>query len=217
MKRAYYNALFATPGLPAADVDRAMRQVPRDITSDGALRSVLGGATRRAGGVGGFDAATMGEAVRHITSDGDLRAVLTRFITQGDRSFRLMALREARRITSDGDLSALLVLAAPYLLVSDDAELQRDYFRAAQQITSDGDLANVLAGATKYARPGGAITDGIIATSTRITSDGDRANVLVRLAGRDVLQDKAVRAKFLESAKGITSDGDYRRVIEALP
>ena len=54
-------------------------------------------------------------------------------------------------------------------------------------------------------------------SATRITSDGDRANVLVRLAGRDVLQDKAVRAKFLESAKGITSDGDYRRVIEALP
>jgi len=217
VRRRYFEALLATPRLSAADAERALRLASATITSDGDLRAVLTAATKRDGGQGTrFDAETVGEATRHITSDGDLRAVLHKFVTQGDRSFKLMALREARRISSDGDLSGLLMAAVPYVLSGDDAVYQREFFKTAEGITSDGDLANVLLAATAYARPNNDITDGVIATSTRITADGDRANVLVRLAQRRVLGTRALRRKFLESAKGITSDGDYRRVIEAL-
>jgi hypothetical protein len=218
VKRAYYEALLAAPGLTAAEADLALRQAGRDIKSDGDLRGVLDRASRQRARSGAqFDAEAVGAAVRHMTSDGDITAVLLKFALEGDRSMLLMAMREAARVTSDGDKARFMIRTAPRFLAGDDSALHQSYFRTAKTITSDGDLANVLLAAIPHTRPSCAVTGGVISTSHNITSDGDRANVLVALAHRRVLDTKDVRRKFLEAAKGITSDGDYRRVVEALP
>jgi hypothetical protein len=218
VRRMYYEALLLSPAMPATDADRVLRDAARRISSDGDMRHLLDRVGRPRGRrAPQFDAASLAEAVRHMTSDGDITAVLTKFALEGDRSMLLMAMREMARVTSDGDKALFITQTAPRYLEGDDRALYDEYFRTASTITSDGDLANVLLTAVRHTRPSCAITDGIIATSHRITSDGDRANVLTALARRRVLDTPELRRKFLEAAKGITSDGDYRRVIESMP
>jgi hypothetical protein len=213
-KRVAYEALLDGGDLTDEDVERLVQQAGRDLSSsDGELRAVLarvpraGHLTPRAG------AAAVAVAGR-ITSDGEKRAVLQQYALGGDHDLLVAAMRQARQITSDGEKSALLRTVVERYLGTDDETLRAAYFGAAETIVSDGEHRSALAAALPYARVSPQVVLGVIEGARHITSDGEKAELLVAVLRQRALTTPAQREALMRATRTISSDSEYRRVME---
>jgi hypothetical protein len=123
-------------------------------------------------------------------------------------------MRHTREMSSDGEKAALLrALAAHYLAVDDEA-LRQAFFSACETLSSDGERRSVLMAAVEYARVSPAVALGVIESSSHMSADGEKAEVLVSIARLRLFGAAGVREAFMRATRSISSDGDYRRVME---
>ena len=217
-KRAYYEALLDGGELEDRDVERIVAGVGKNLSSsDGDLSAVLAKVPVTRGRGSAEVYAALDDALGHIGSDGDRARTLTTYVgsAANDRDLLLVVLRATRGIGSDGDKAAVLMKAGPEALASGDDSLRMLFFRAARSIGSDGDLSRLLVSLVKFGHVSPATTRDLIQTAKRVGSDGDKANVLMAISNARLLTTRDLQDAFIDAARSIGSDGDYRRVMES--
>ena len=90
------------------------------------------------------------------------------------------------------------------------------FFGAANSITSNVEKGRVLRSAAENSKATRYSTLGIINSSKLMTSNTEKSAVLRTVAKTGQIQDEEVRAAYLAAAKTLSSDTDYRNVMEAL-
>jgi len=214
-KRAAYEALLREGNLSDDELAEVARRAGRDLSSsDGELRAVLAQ-------IGSMDhgkhsssmADAFSEAVSHMSSDGEKRSLLQQYAMQGDRDMLLVSGRQAKSIDSDGEKSSFLCATADRYLGNDDEPLRQAFFEVVQTISSDGEKREVLTKALPFAnRP--ATLMAVLDNANSISSDGEKSELLINILRRKLLTSQQTRDAFMKVTRSISSDGEYRRVME---
>lgn len=214
-KRAAYEALLRDGNLSSEDEARLARQAGTDLSSsDGELRAVLEAVGKR-GHQAPAMAEALGAAVEHMSSDGEKRAVLEQYALQGDRDMLLMTMRQARSISSDGEKASFLRSTVSRYLANSDEALRNAFFSVAQTISSDGEKREVLMQALPFgAQPG--VLMSVLDVARQISSDGEKSELLVNILRRRFAMTPQLREAFMRTTRSLSSDGEYRRVMEAM-
>lgn len=212
-KRAEYEALLKGGHLSDGEIEQVMRQAGEDLaSSDSELRAVLAqmGTTMHSSPP---MAEAFGKAVEHMSSDDEKRALLEQYISKGDRDMLLVAMRQAKSIGSDDEKGTLLRSTAARYLNCDDEELHAAFFSTARTIGSDEEKRAVLAAALPYARQRGVLMN-VLDAAKDIGSDEEKAELLIGIARQGLAATGPLHDAFLRVTKSISSDSEYRRVVE---
>ena len=212
-KRAAYDALLHQGKFSDEEAAKIARQAGTDLSSsDGELRAVL----EQMGKMGHMSSPMVqafSSAVEHMSSDGEKRALLQQYAREGDREMLLVAIRQARSISSDGEKAEFLRATANKYLANDDESLRKAFFDVTQTISSDGEKRNVLNETLPYAqRP--AVLLSVLESARQISSDGEKSELLVTILRRRLLTTSALREAFMQITRTLSSDAEYRRVME---
>ena len=212
-KRNVLQAVLAESGAGVSLAE--MGEAVADISSDGDKAAVLVGMPARWRADDASRRAYF-RAVNSISSDGDRRHVLARVLEDSMDAPTLVALLEAAGdISSDGDKSAVLSAVARRYTLDGDA-VRRAFFAAANSVSSDGDRRSVLQAALARRPIGAPVMLDLLAAAEEISSDHDKSTVLLAVAGRPELKEPAVRTRFFDVLKTVSSSSDYRRVMESV-
>ena len=214
-KRAAYEALLQEGTLSSDDEARVARQAGVDLaSSDGELRAVLEAMGKR-GHLAAPMAEAFGAAVEHMSSDGEKRELLQQYALKGDRDMLLVAMKQAASIGSDGEKAEFLRATVARYLATNDEQLRKGFFSVTQTISSDGEKREVLGAALPYAgNP--AVLFAMLDAAREISSDGEKSELLVSILRKRVVTTPQLREAFMKITRTLSSDGEYRRVMEAM-
>jgi hypothetical protein len=159
-------------------------------------------------------AEAIGAAVEHMSSDGEKRELLQQYAQQGDRDMLLVAMRRANSISSDGEKSEFLKSTVARYLANEDEALRSSFFNVAQSISSDGEKREVLMSTLPYARP--PVLSSVLETGRQISSDGEKSELLIAILHRRCITTPELKDAFMRATRTLSSDGEYRRVMEAM-
>lgn len=150
-----------------------------------------------------------------IGSDGDRRNVLTALLRPPalDPSIVALVAESAKGIGSDGDKAAVLSRVTKFEL--NDVAARSAFFMAVNSIGSDGNRAEVLSNVLRSPSVAPETAVAAIDGAARIGSDGEKVSLLVLAAERHG-SIPIVRASLEKALKSVHSDGQYRRIAEAL-
>jgi beta-lactamase regulating signal transducer with metallopeptidase domain len=187
-KRMHYEELLKNgPALSAAEADKVVGQVSRDLTSSGDLSAVLqilpksivqSPASRR----------SIAGALSQIKSSGDKANTLEILAPSADPEMLLLLAKAAEDVQSSGDKANFLITTAAEYLTPGTESLRNAYFRTVSTVQSSGDMANVLISAMPYGHGNVPVTVQVVETSKRLASSGDVANVLISLISQRLIQ-----------------------------
>ena len=154
-------------------------------------------------------------AVSTIGSDGDRKNVLTSVLRTPNLPPSLLTgvAQAAKGIGSDGDKASVLTRVTEFQI--NDGAARSAFFAAVNSIGSDGDRAEVLSGVLKNPAVAPETAAAAIEGAMGIGSDGDKASLLVLAAERHG-SSPIVRWTLEKALRSVHSDGDYRRVVEAI-
>jgi beta-lactamase regulating signal transducer with metallopeptidase domain len=212
-KRAAYEALLRQGQLSDKDVEHVLSQAGDELSSsDSELRALLaemGHSVRMSAAA--LKAA--GAAMEHISSDDDKRALLEQYALQGNRDMLCIAIAQAKSISSDNEKGAFLRATASRYLASDDDELRSGFFATARSISSDEEKRATLAAALPYAKRQSVLIP-LLDVAQEISSDGEKAELLVAIAKQGLVASGPPREAFMRATRSLSSDSEYRRVME---
>ena len=212
-KHVYLKELMKTPGLSAADAQRAFTQAGAEIYSDFELASFLMSSNKQI-----TDDATRRaylDAARSIQSDFELRRVLSSVLQGGVIPSPLAAglLETSTSIDSDFEEASLLVQFARQQPI--DATVRAPFFKALATVSSSFEHGRVLqtlfqrSDLSPEARAGG------LDSSAAIGSDFEIANVLLQFVKSGPIEG-TLRTPFFRAASTINSAFERGRVLQAL-
>ena len=214
-KRAAYDALLHDGTLSSDDEARVARQAGSDLaSSDGELRAVLEEMGKR-GHLAAPMAEAFGAAVEHMSSDGEKRALLQQYALKGDRDMLLVSMRQAQSISSDGEKAEFLRATVAKYLAPNDEQLRNAFFSVVQTISSDGEKHEVLNATIPYAQ-NPAVLFAVLETARQISSDGEKSELLVSILRKRAVTTPQLREAFMKTTRTLSSDAEYRRVMEAM-
>jgi beta-lactamase regulating signal transducer with metallopeptidase domain len=214
-KRAAYDALLQEGTLSSDEEARVARQAGTDLaSSDGELRAVLEAIGKR-GHMAAPMAEAFGAAVEHMSSDGEKRELLQQYALKGDRDMLLVSMRQASSISSDGEKSEFLRATASRYLGNDDEQLRNAFFSVTNTISSDGEKHEVLNAVLPYVQKP-AILFAVLDAARQISSDGEKSELLVSILHKRVAMTPQLREAFMKTTRTLSSDAEYRRVMEAM-
>ena len=153
------------------------------------------------------------KAVEHMSSDGEKRALLQQYALAGDREMLLVAMRQARSISSDGEKAEFLRATTRKYIAAEDEALRKAYFDVTQTISSDGEKRNVLNETLPYAQRASVLLS-VLESARQISSDGEKSELLMAILRRHLLTSSALREVFMQITRTLSSDAEYRRVME---
>jgi hypothetical protein len=217
-KRAHYEELIKNgPTLSAADADRVVDQVSRDLTSSGDLSAVLQMLPKSVVQSPGSRRAIAG-ALAQIKSSGDKANTLQMLAPNADPEMLLLLAKAAEDVQSSGDKANFLIATAAEYLTPGNEALRNAYFRAVATVQSSGDKANVLIAAMPYGHGGAPITSQVIETSRGLASSGDAANVLISLISHGLVDRNDARSALalIDRTQTMASSGDRANVLITL-
>jgi beta-lactamase regulating signal transducer with metallopeptidase domain len=156
------------------------------------------------------------DAVFSMSSDYDRSNALVKLLQKDSIPSYSTArvLRSAKGMTSDASRSLVLKSISPSTFA--DTTVQRAYMDVITAMTSDYERSNAIGALIKAPQLSLAVQLGIIRATSAITSSNDKANVLLLFLGKQGLGDENVRRAFMRASETLTSDYDYRRVMQAL-
>jgi hypothetical protein len=148
-----------------------------------------------------------------MSSDGEKRELLQQYALEGDRDILLVSMRQAKSISSDGEKSELLKTTVAKYLANDDEALRNAFFEVTQTISSDSERREVLMAVLPFAqRP--AVLRSVLESAREISSDGEKSELLVAIVRRHLLTTPPLKEVFMKITRSLSSDAEYRRVME---
>ena len=214
-KRAAYEALLHDGTLSSDEEARVARQAGTDLaSSDGELRAVLEEMGKR-GHLAAPMAEAFGAAVEHMSSDGEKRELLQQYALKGDRDMLLVSMRQAASISSDGEKAEFLRATVSRYLANDDEQLRNAFFSVTNTISSDGEKHEVLNAVLPYAQKP-PILYAVLDAARQISSDGEKSELLVSILKKRAVTTPQLKEAFMKTTRTLSSDAEYRRVMEAM-
>jgi len=213
-KRIYFAELFSNEPLPADALQRASRQIGRDMASDGEkgrlLIDIFPAFLKESSGRAEFF-----HAVNTMASDGEHRRVLFAVLEKDGASKDTLVpvLNSAARMASDGEKGRVLSLAADAPAFNDS--VSADFQHAVNTMASDGEHARVLMALMRKDKLGRDTLVMILKSAGRMASDGEKGRVLIR-ASEFYTNEPGVRSAFFNAAAAMASDGEHSHVLTAL-
>jgi beta-lactamase regulating signal transducer with metallopeptidase domain len=212
-KHAYFKELIKTPGLSAADAQRAFTQAGAEIDSDFELASFLISSSKQI-----TDDATRRaylDAARSIQSDFELRRVLSSVLQGGVVPSPLAAglLETSTSIDSDFEEASLLVQFAKQQPI--DATVRAPFFKALATVSSAFEHGRVLQTLLQRSDLSPEARAGALDSSASIGSDFEIANVLLQFVKSGPIEG-VLRTPFFRAASTINSAFERGRVLQAL-
>ncbi|HEY8832623.1 MAG TPA: M56 family metallopeptidase [Gemmatimonadaceae bacterium] len=217
-KRMHYEELLKdSPTLSAAEGDKVVDQVGRDMTNSGDLSAVLqilpksvvqSPASRR----------SIAGALSQIKSSGDKATTLQILAPNADPEMLLLLAKAAEGVQSSGDKANFLITTAAEYLTPGSESLRNAYFRTVSTVQSSGDMANVLISAMPYGHGNVPVTVQVVETSKGLASSGDAANVLISLISQRLIQPGNPKGTLalIERTMTMASSGDRANVLISL-
>ena len=156
------------------------------------------------------------EAVFTMTSDSERSQALLALLARDSLPLSSVAqvLRSAAMMTSD--LNRGLVLKAISPATFGDSTVQRAYLDVLVAMTSDLERAGAISNLLKQ-RP---LTQGVqlalLQATTALTSSAEKTKVLLLFLDQQGIADEKVRKAFFDAAATMTSDSDYRKIMQAV-
>ena len=231
-RREHYEALLDGKPLTDREYDQVSQHASRTLASSPQdLLTVLSKvAAGPASGTKGLGRAlgrlnqareTLGKALSTAldgrTSGIDSARTLTSYGTSDDPDMMLLALRGAKDLSSDTDKRVLLQTLTAGALRRNNAGLRSAYFDAVESMSSDTDVRVVLVTALPFGHNDPLVTSNVLRlVRDLLSSDGERRVTLVTAAQQKLLSTARLRQEFMEAAKSISSDSEYRVVLQAL-
>jgi len=230
-KKNHYEALLDMKPLTEAEYRKISRHASLTLASSPTdLGEVLGriaaGPAKGTKGLGPA-VARLGQAQQALSdalntaldkskSSSDSASKLTQYGVTDDPDMMLMALRGAKEISSDTDKRILLQTLAAGSLRRKDPALRKAFFDVADTFSSDSDLRVVLVAALPYGHADPSVTSNVLRlVGDRMSSDGERRVVLVTAVEQRLIKNDQQRKEFMTAARTITSDDEYRVVMQA--
>jgi hypothetical protein len=195
----------------------AVADIAGGISSDGDKAALLGQVADRYDGSDSLRTAFF-EAVRTMTSDSDRSRVLLALLGRQralDRASQVDLLRAARDMTSDDAKSRVLTAFVNEGAFADDA-VRRAFFDVVNTFTSDDGRSRVLLAVVRRNALSAALTRDVLTATSPMTSDHSKGEVLTAIARANPLTDAPLRAQFIGVLKTMTSDSEYRQVMDQL-
>ena len=154
------------------------------------------------------------ENARRFTSDFEKCRALGRALGQTRRVETASSFFDAAgTLRGEFELAEVLIAAAQRGLL--EGGTAPAFFRAAEKITADFQLRRVLSAALRAGASTPAIVSGILHAAPTIEQDDELASLLVEIAGAAPLTG-ALRDVYIEAAKGVQSEWEHNRVMQAL-
>ncbi|PYT06463.1 MAG: hypothetical protein DMF60_09330, partial [Acidobacteria bacterium] len=213
-KRIYFAELFSNGPLSADALQRASRQIGRDMASDGEkgrlLIDIAPAFLKESSARGEFF-----HAVNTMASDGEHRRVLFAVLEKdgASRDTLVLVLNSAARMASDGEKGRVLSLAADAPAFNDS--VSADFLHAVNTMASDGEHGRVLMALMRKDKLGRDTLVMILKSAARMASDGEKGRVLIR-ASEFYTNEPGVRSAFFDAAAAMASDGEHAHVLMAL-
>jgi hypothetical protein len=156
------------------------------------------------------------DAVFSMSSDYDRSNALVKLLQKDSIPSYSTArvLRSAKGMTSDASRALVLKSISPSTFA--DTTVQRAYMDVITAMTSDYERSNAIGALIKTPQLSLPVQMGIIRATSAITSSNDKANVLILFHNKQGLADENVRRAFMRASETLTSDYDYRRVMQTL-
>ena len=120
-----------------------------------------------------------------------------------------------RSISSDGEKAGFLHTTVRRYLAGDDEALRTAFFGVVQTISSDGEKRSVLTDALSFAQRA-SVLQAVLDAARGISSDGEKAELLLAIARQHLLTNGQLRESFMKTTRSLSSDAEYRRVMEAI-
>ncbi|MDF1505698.1 hypothetical protein [Roseisolibacter sp. H3M3-2] len=218
VKGIYLDALLARPGVGEDDLREYARVTTRSLVSDSERRRLLVALTQRADATPAV-LATVAQSARALVSDSEKARVLAAALDarRAGPEVRAAAVPVARTIVSDRAKGELLAALAGDDALLADAEGRRELFAAVDGIVSDRERGAVLRAVLRRDRVPRPAFLAALRSARGLVSDREKAEVLLAAAARrEALEDEEARRAFLDATRGLTSSGEYRRVMDAV-
>ncbi|HET7459172.1 MAG TPA: M56 family metallopeptidase, partial [Gemmatimonadaceae bacterium] len=196
----------------------AVASIASGISSDGDKAAVLRQIADRYDGSDSLRTAFF-SAANSIASDTDHGRVLMALLQRPqplDRASVIALLRSARDIASDSQKGAVLAAVVDDKALVADPAVRTAFFDALDTVASDYNHSRVLLGAIAQSPASAELTRRVLSSARHISSDHDKANVLSALARSAPLSDASIRSEFIAVLKTMSSDSEYRRVMDQL-
>ncbi|MEW6736430.1 MAG: hypothetical protein AB1489_34375, partial [Acidobacteriota bacterium] len=213
-KGIYFRELFAVGNLDNTLLQRVLRQIGRDIASDGEKGRLL---IEHMSLFLNNEAVTgeLFSTIDTIASDGERERILVELIGQVKLSKDNLkrAIKSTAKIASDGSKERVLIRTIGQN--SNDDVIVGHILQTVESIASDGSKERVLVSLLQQSNLSRDSLVNTIRTAQEIASDGSKERVLIK-ATEVATADETVAAAVLDVAKTIASDSSRGRVLSAL-
>jgi len=156
------------------------------------------------------------EAIDSMSSNTEAGSALRHAISRYEmnRESWVNLLEVTGRLSSNTEMGSVLrnaVDAMPFVRPVIDI-----FFNAVNHMTSNTESSRVLKKITESPKLDKYATIKIIDAAGKLTSNTEKSNVLRNIADTEFIKDDEVKAAYMDAAKTIASDMEYRRVIEKI-
>jgi hypothetical protein len=158
-------------------------------------------------------------AANSISSDNSRSRVLLALLRRKeplDRASQVALLRSAREISSDHDKAAVLTAFAAEGAIDGDDAVRGAFFGATNTIASDSERSRLLQAVVRRAPLTAPTTKEVLTSTSGMASDHEKGTVLTAIARSTPLTDPTLRAQFISVLKTLSSDSEYRQVMDVL-
>jgi beta-lactamase regulating signal transducer with metallopeptidase domain len=210
-KRLYFNELMKSPGLSAADVQRAFAQAGTQIDSDFELASFLVANNRLVADDGARRAYL--EAARSIGSDFELRKVLASILKDGPAPSAIAAavLDVSTSIDSDHEEGSLLTQFVGQQAL--DGTVRGPFFKALATVGSAFEHAKVLKALLQRTDLPSEARSAVLESTATISSDFEKGAVLQQFVRHNSIEGP-VRAPFFRAVGSISSAFERGKILQ---
>lgn len=156
-------------------------------------------------------------AIGSMTSNTEAGSVLRYTMNEFDLSTDSwsLLLTETGRLTSNTEMGSVLSTASKNMPYDDDVVVDA-YFTAVNKFSSSTEHGRILRltvnnpGFNKYT------AYKVLESAGKIVSNTEKASVLMLVSNSEQIKDPEIRKMYMSAAKTLTSDSEYRRVIDNL-
>jgi hypothetical protein len=119
-----------------------------------------------------------------------------------------------KRISSSTEMSSVLRASVPYIYY--ETPVLDAFFECTKLISSSTEQGRVLRALAAEDELTTEAVSGILLTAQRISSNTEAGSVIRSVAPRVKGADRSLKDLYMESAKTLTSDSEFRRTVDAI-
>ncbi len=156
-------------------------------------------------------------AINRMTSNSETRSVLNYTLQNHEMNTNSWAqfFETTGRLSSNTEMGSVLSSAIDYMPFDDETVVD-GFFLATSKFSSSTEHGRVLRTMISNPAFNKYTAYKVLESARKISSNTEKGSVLVKLADTDFVNDPEIKKLYMSTAKTLTSDSEYRRVVDKL-